>query len=83
METSTDWDRFVDAGVLLAVAVLSVLAAEDVAAEVDEAQCCERMERDSSIGVKILRDFTESFLTGSSICWGCCCCCGCGCGSGS
>jgi len=43
--------------------------------EVDEAQCCERIDRDSSIGVKMLLDLTDMRLTGSSIC-----CCG-GCGS--
>jgi hypothetical protein len=43
--------------------------------EVDEAQCCERIDRDSSIGVKILLDLTDIRFTGSSIC-----CCG-GCGS--
>ena len=43
--------------------------------EVDEAQCCERIDRDSSIGVKILLDLTDMRFTGSSIC-----CCG-GCGS--
>jgi hypothetical protein len=43
--------------------------------EVDEAQCCERIDRDSSMGVKILLDLTDMRFTGSSIC-----CCG-GCGS--
>jgi hypothetical protein len=43
--------------------------------EVDEAQCCERIDRDSSIGVKMLLDLTDMRFTGSSIC-----CCG-GCGS--
>lgn len=36
-------------------------------AEVDEIQCWERMERDSSIGVKMLRDLTDMRF-GSSIC---------------
>lgn len=35
---------------------------------VEEAQCCDRMERDSSMGVKILRDLTGMRFTGSSIC---------------
>lgn len=33
-----------------------------------EAQCCDNMERDSSIGVKIERDLTDMRFTGSSIC---------------
>lgn len=37
--------------------------------DVDEAQCCERIDRDSSIGVKMLRDLTDMRFTGSSICW--------------
>lgn len=46
---------------------------------VDDAQCCDNMERDSSIGVKIERDLTDMRFTGSSICaCGACCCCGCG-----
>ena len=36
-------------------------------AEVDEIQCWERMERDSSMGVKMLRDLTDMRF-GSSIC---------------
>jgi hypothetical protein len=39
----------------------------DSGAEVDEIQCWERMERDSSMGVKMLRDLTDGRL-GSSIC---------------
>ena len=56
------------------------------AAEVEEAQCWERMERDSSMGVKMERDLTDMRFTGSSIwagggaCWVCgggwCCWCG-------
>jgi hypothetical protein len=38
------------------------------AAEVELAQCCESMDRLSSMGVKILRDFTDIRFTGSSIC---------------
>lgn len=32
------------------------------------AQCCDNMDLDSSIGVKILLDLTLNLLTGSSIC---------------
>lgn len=39
----------------------------DSGAEVDEIQCWERMERDSSMGVKMLRDLTDMRF-GSSIC---------------
>lgn len=45
--------------------------------DVEDAQCCESMDRLSSIGVNILLDLTDMRLTGSS---SCCCCCG---GSGS
>lgn len=51
--------------------------------EVLEAQCCDKMDLDSSIGVKIDLDFTDIRFTGSSICAGgatCVCaggCCGC------
>lgn len=38
------------------------------AAEVELAQCCESIDRLSSMGVKILRDLTDIRLTGSSIC---------------
>lgn len=53
------------------------------AVDVDDAQCWERIDRDSSIGVKILRDLDIRF-TGSSICWtgACCCCSGSCCGGG-
>jgi hypothetical protein len=64
---STDWDRLFEVG----AGSLRGCSAFDV----DEAQCCERIDRDSSIGVKILRDLTDMRFTGSSIC-----CCG-GCGS--
>jgi hypothetical protein len=58
---STDCDRLFEAG----AGSLRVGSAFDV----DEAQCCERIDRDSSIGVKMLRDFTDIRFTGSSICW--------------
>ena len=57
--TSTDRLR------LLEVAVSGF---EISAFEVLDAQCCERMERDSSMGVKMLRDFTDMRFTGSSSC---------------
>lgn len=62
---STDCDRLFDVG------GGSLRAGS--AFEVDEAQCCERIDRDSSIGVKMLRDLTDMRFTGSSIC-----CEGCG-----
>jgi hypothetical protein len=38
------------------------------ALEVEDAQCCERIERLSSIGVNMLLDFTDILFTGSSSC---------------
>jgi hypothetical protein len=62
---STDCDR------LLEVGPGSLRGSS--AFEVEEAQCCERMDRDSSIGVKMLLDLTDMRFTGSSICcWGAC-----------
>jgi hypothetical protein len=57
---STDCDRLFEVGA-------------GSAFEVDEAQCWERIDRDSSIGVNILLDLTDIRFTGSSIC-----CAGCG-----
>lgn len=58
LATSIDKDRFV-----------AVVSLRDVsAADVELAQCCDKIDRLSSIGVNILRDFTETRLTcGSSI----------------
>jgi hypothetical protein len=47
---------------------VAVSEREVSAFEVLEAQCWERMERDSSIGVKMLRDLTDIRFTGSSNC---------------
>jgi hypothetical protein len=58
LATSTDCD-LVD----VATSLLDVSAAE-----VELAQCCERMDRLSSMGVKILRDLIDIRFTGSSIC---------------
>jgi len=44
---------------------------DDSALEFEVAQCCERIDRLSSIGVNILRDLTDMRLTGSSNCWCC------------
>jgi hypothetical protein len=55
--TSTDCERLFE----VAVSLL-----EFSALEVDDAQCCERIERLSSMGVKMLLDFTDIRLTGSN-----------------
>jgi hypothetical protein len=56
--TSIDWERLFEVAVSL----------RDVSAfEVEEAQCCESIERASSIGVKMLRDLIDIRLTGSSL----------------
>ena len=57
--TSTDCERLFE----VAVSLL-----ECSALEVEDAQCCERMDRLSSIGVNILLDFTGIRLTGSNNC---------------
>ena len=38
--------------------------------EVEDAQCCERIERLSSIGVNMLLVFADILLTGSTLCSG-------------
>lgn len=58
---SIDCDRF----------AVAVSAREDSAFEVEDAQCCDKIDRDSSIGVKMLLDLIECRFIGSSIC-----CCG-------
>ena len=68
--TSTEWLRLLE---------VAVSEREVSALEVLDAQCWERIERDSSIGVKMLRDLTDIRFTGSSSCWGACCCCSCSC----
>ncbi len=57
---SSDWERLFDvAGSTLVGSTF----------EVEDAQCCDRMDRDSSIGVNMLRDcFELRFFGGSSIC---------------
>ena len=57
--TSTDCERLFE----VAVSLL-----EFSALEVEDAQCWERIERLSSIGVNILLDFTDILFTGSSSC---------------
>ena len=57
--TSMDCDRLFE---------VAVSPLEFSALEVEEAQCCERIERLSSIGVNMLLDFTDILFTGSSIC---------------
>ena len=57
--TSTDCERLFDVAVSLR---------KFSALELDDAQCCERIERLSSMGVKILLDFTDIRLTGSNSC---------------
>jgi hypothetical protein len=57
--TSTDCDRLFE----VAVSPLKFSALE-----VEDAQCCERIERLSSIGVNMLLDFTDILFTGSSSC---------------
>jgi hypothetical protein len=59
--TSTEW-------LWLLLLEVAVSEREVSAFEVLEAQCWERMERDSSIGVKMLRDLTDIRFTGSSNC---------------
>jgi hypothetical protein len=58
--TSTDWERSLD--VALSLLGFSAFTA-------DEAQCCERIDRLSSMGVNMLRDLTDIRLTGSNSCW--------------
>ncbi len=57
--TSTDCERLFEAGGSLL---------EVSAFEVEDAQCWDRIDLLSSIGVKILLDLTDIRLTGSSIC---------------
>jgi len=57
--TSTDCERLFE----VAVSLLDFSALE-----VEDAQCWDRIERLSSIGVNMLLDFTDILFTGSSIC---------------